>query len=105
MTFVGKSAGNSAEFCNYSDSGPFELRNFHRNVIIPIVKCVPANLEHVPAGLESSPTIHFSVFMNRKTFLPFIFCPPLSHLLVLSRCRDGGNHFLSRCRYGGNHFE
>ncbi len=30
---VGKSTWNSGEFCNYSDSGPFELRNFHRNFI------------------------------------------------------------------------
>jgi hypothetical protein len=28
-TLVGKSIWNSAEFRNYSDSGPFELWNFH----------------------------------------------------------------------------
>jgi hypothetical protein len=65
---VGKSARNTAEFRDYSDSGPFELRNFHRNFIFPIVKCVPANLEHVPTGSESSPAIDSSDFMNRKTF-------------------------------------
>jgi hypothetical protein len=47
---VGKSARNSAEFRNYSDPGPFELQNFHRKFIFPILKCVPANSEHVPAG-------------------------------------------------------
>ncbi len=70
-TLVGKSTWNSAEFHNYSDSGPFELWNFHRNLIFSIVKCFPANSEHVPAGLESSPTIDSSNFMNQKTFLPF----------------------------------
>jgi hypothetical protein len=65
---VGKSARNSVEFRDYSDSGPFELRNFHRNFIFPTVKCVPANLEHFPAGLESSPAIDSSAFMNRKMF-------------------------------------
>ncbi len=33
-----------------------------------IVKCVPANSEHVSSGLESSPAIDSSDFMNRKTF-------------------------------------
>ncbi len=68
---VGKSARNSMEFRNYSDSGPFELRNFHLNFIFLIVKCVPANLEHVPAGSESSPTIDSSNFTNQKMFPPF----------------------------------
>jgi hypothetical protein len=67
-TLVGKSARNSAGFRDYSNSGPFELQNFYRNFIFPIVKCVPANLKHVPAGLESSPTIDSSDFMNRKMF-------------------------------------
>jgi hypothetical protein len=70
---VGKSAWNSAEFRDYSDSGPFELWNFHPNFIFPIVKCVPANLEHVPAGSESSPGIDSSNFMNRKMFLPSFY--------------------------------
>ncbi len=65
---VGKYARNSAEFRDYSNSGPFELRNFHRNFIFLIVKCVPANSEHVPASLESSPAIDSSDFINRKTF-------------------------------------
>jgi hypothetical protein len=47
---VGKPAQNSVEFRDYSDSGPFELRNFYRNLIFTIVKCVPANSEHVPTG-------------------------------------------------------
>jgi hypothetical protein len=63
-SLVGKSAWNSVEICNYSDSGPVELRNFHRNFIFPIIKCVPANMELVPAGLESSPTIDSSDIMN-----------------------------------------
>jgi hypothetical protein len=65
---VGKSARKSVEFRNYSNYGPFELRNFHQNFIFLIVKCVPANLEHVPASSESSPIIDSSNFMNRKTF-------------------------------------
>ncbi len=40
VCLVGKSIQNSAESHNYSDSGPFELRNFHRNFIFPILKCV-----------------------------------------------------------------
>jgi hypothetical protein len=32
-SLVGKSARNSAEFQDYSDSGPFELQNFHHNFI------------------------------------------------------------------------
>jgi hypothetical protein len=69
---VGKSARISAEFRDYSDSEPFELQNFHRNFIFPIVKCVPANLEHIPASLESSPTIDSPNFMIRKTFLLYL---------------------------------
>jgi hypothetical protein len=73
LSLVGKSAQNSAEFHHYSDSGPFELRNFHQNFIFPILKCVPANLEDVPAGSESSPAIDSSDFMNGKMFLPSFF--------------------------------
>ncbi len=65
---VGKSTQNSAEFHDYSNSGPFELWNFHQNFIFPIVKCVPTNSEHVPASSESSPAINSSDFMNQKTF-------------------------------------
>ncbi len=68
MVLVGKSIRNSAELRDYSDSGPFELRNFHQNFIFPIIKCVPANSEHVSSGLQSSPAIDSSDFMNRKTF-------------------------------------
>jgi hypothetical protein len=39
---VGKSVQNYAGFRNYSDSGSFEPRNFHRNFIFLTVKCVPA---------------------------------------------------------------
>ncbi len=70
---VGKSAQNSVEFRDYSYSGPFELWNFHRNFIFLIVKCVPANWEHVLAGSESSPAIDSSNFMNRKMFPPSFF--------------------------------
>ncbi len=76
ICLVGKSVWNPAKFCNYSDSGPFELWNLHWNFIFPIVKCVPANSEHVSSGSESSPTINSSDFMNRKTFLPFVFFWP-----------------------------
>jgi hypothetical protein len=65
---LGKSTWKSVEFCNYSNSGPFELLNFHQNFIFPIVKCVPADLEHVPVGSESSPTIDSFDFMNQKMF-------------------------------------
>jgi hypothetical protein len=44
IALVGKSARNSVGFCDYSNSGPFELRNCHRNFIFPIMKFVPANL-------------------------------------------------------------
>ena len=47
---------------------PFELWNFHRNFIFWIIKCVPANSEHVFSGLESSPAINSSDFMNQKMF-------------------------------------
>ncbi len=67
VILVGKSTRNSTEFCNYSDSGPFELRNFHQ-IFFPIKKSVPANSKHVPAGLESSPAIDSSNIMNPKTF-------------------------------------
>jgi hypothetical protein len=69
---VGKSAWNSTEFHDYSNSGSFELRNFHRNFIFLIVKCVPANSEHVSASLESSLAIDSSNIMNWKTFLLYI---------------------------------
>jgi hypothetical protein len=64
----GKSVWNSAEFHNQSNSGPFELRNFQQNLIIPIVKCVPANSEHIFSGSKSSPAIYSSNFMNLKMF-------------------------------------
>ncbi len=70
---VGKSGWNSVEFCNYSDSGCFQLRNIHRNFIFLILKFVPANSEHVSASSESSPSIDSSNFMHRKMFLPFSF--------------------------------
>jgi hypothetical protein len=70
---VGKSARNSAEFRDYSNSGPFELRNFHWNFIFPIVEWVPANMDHFPAGLKSSPAIDYYNFMNRKTIAPSFF--------------------------------
>ncbi len=68
LGLVGKSAWNSTEFCNYSNSGPFELQNFHRTSIFLIIKFVPTNLYHVPTSLESSPAINSSNFMHRKTF-------------------------------------
>ncbi len=49
---------------------------FHRNFIFPILKCVPANSEHVSSGSESCPTIDSSDFMKRKTFLPSQFFWP-----------------------------
>jgi hypothetical protein len=73
---VGKSVPNPAESHRYSDSGPFELRIFHLNFIFPIAKCVPANLERIPSGLESTLAINSSDFMNRKTFLFFEFFWP-----------------------------
>jgi hypothetical protein len=69
-SLVGKSVWNSVEFCNKSDSGPFELWNFHQNFIFPIVKCFPTNSKHVSSSLESLPAIHSSDFMNQKTFPP-----------------------------------
>jgi hypothetical protein len=73
LNLVGKSIWNPAEFHDYSDSGPFELQNFHRNFIFSIIKCVPTNLEHVPSFLESSPAFDSSNFMNWKTFLQCVF--------------------------------
>jgi hypothetical protein len=37
-------------------------------IFFPIIKCVPANSEQIFSGLESSPAINSSDFMNRKTF-------------------------------------
>jgi hypothetical protein len=54
LCLVGKSAQNSMKFHNYSNSGPFEFWNFHRNFIFPIVKCILASLEHVPFILPIS---------------------------------------------------
>jgi hypothetical protein len=71
-SLVGKSVRNSAEFHNKSNFGPFELRNFHRNFIFPIVKCVPANSQHVSSSSESYPAINSSNFMNQKTFPLFL---------------------------------
>jgi hypothetical protein len=71
-SLVGKSIWNSVEFRDYSNSGPFELQNFHQNFIFLIVKYVPANSEHVSSSLESSPAIDSSDFMNRKTFLLYL---------------------------------
>jgi hypothetical protein len=76
LILVGKSIQNLTEFRNYSNSGPFQLQNFQRNFIFLIIKCVPANLEHVPSGLESSPSIDSSSFMNRKMFPHFVFSWP-----------------------------
>jgi hypothetical protein len=38
----------------------------------PIVKCVPANSEHISSDLESSPAINSSNFMKQKTVLPSV---------------------------------
>jgi hypothetical protein len=114
INLVGKSAQNSVEFRNYSDSGPFSCRNFDWNFVFPIVKHVPANSEHVPDVLEYFPAIDSPDFMHQKKFLSFFmlptkitstclpsktdscnFCgmvifPPKLHLLVLRRCKFGG---------------
>jgi len=70
-SLIRKSTRNSAEFWDYSNSGPFQVWTFHRNFTYLIVKCVPANSEHFLAGLESFPAINSSNFMNWKRFLPF----------------------------------
>jgi hypothetical protein len=54
----------------------FELQNFHWNFIFPIVKCVPANSEHISSSSESSPAIDSSNFMNLKTFPPSVIFLP-----------------------------
>jgi hypothetical protein len=80
---VGKSGQNSAEFCHYSDSRPFHPQSFHQNFIIPIIKYVPAKLEHVPTVLEYFPAIYSSIFMHQKKNLAiFLFCPQKLHLLA-----------------------
>ncbi len=83
-TLFGKSGWNPVEFSYHFNSEPCQFWNFHQNFIFPIVKFVPANLEHTPASLESSPAENSSNFMHRKMFPPF-FCPPKLNLLVLSR--------------------
>jgi hypothetical protein len=72
------------EFCgiDFSNFGPFGLRNLHRNFIFSIVKCVPANSEQVFSSSESSPTIYSSDFMNQKTFPPWHNFAPNLHLLM-----------------------
>ena len=72
LSLVGISVWNSAEFRNKSDSRPFELRNFYRNFIFLIVKCVPANSKHIFSGLESSPAIYSSNFMNWTIFPQYL---------------------------------
>jgi hypothetical protein len=69
---------------------------FHRNFIFPIVKCVPANSEHIFSSLESSPAIDFSNFMNKKTFPPWHNFAPNLHLLTLIACFPLS---VSRCRF------
>ncbi len=74
-TLVGKTGRNSSEFRDYSDSGPFQLQNFHRNFVFPIVKYVPANFEHILTSSKSSPAIDSSDFMHWKPFPPSVFWP------------------------------
>jgi hypothetical protein len=77
------------EFRDYSDSGPFELWTYHWNFIFLIVKCDVTNLEHVPSGSESSPTIDSSNFMNWKTFpASVIFWPAIKTSISVSQPVD-----------------
>jgi hypothetical protein len=85
---VRKSARNSAEFRDIPIPDLLNSRGFIRNFIFLIVKCVPANLEHISSGSESSPIIDSSDFMNQKMFPPhqYFFGPPKRYLVVyLSR--------------------
>ncbi len=54
----------------------FWTPEFSSEFIFLIVKCVPANSEHISSGWESSPTIDSSNFMNWKTFPPWVFFWP-----------------------------
>ncbi len=80
QSLVGKFAQISAKLRNYSNSGPFELQNFHWNFIFPIVIFFSANSEHVSSGSESSPAIDSSNFINQKMFLPSLFFWPAKEI-------------------------
>jgi hypothetical protein len=56
---------------------------FIKSLFFPIIKCVPANSEHIFSSLESSPIINSSDFINQKTFPPWHNFAPNLHLLTL----------------------
>jgi hypothetical protein len=88
-SLVGKSARNSAEFRYYSDSGPFPCQNFDQNFVFPIIKLVPANLEH---GILSA--INSSEFIHWKKFPSFFILPA-----KITSTRFPSK--TSRCNFGG----
>jgi hypothetical protein len=77
-------------------------------IFFPIIKCVPTNWEHVPAGLESSPAIDSSDVMNRKMF-PLLFLRwrqlTLSNVEMAGQALSRCGQALSRCRCGGTGVE
>jgi hypothetical protein len=93
-SLIGKSAWNSAEFCNHSNSRPISHWNFDGNFVFHNVKHVPADSEHVPTVLEYFPTINSSDFMHQKKFLPFF----ILLLKITSTCFPSKT---SRCYFGG----
>jgi hypothetical protein len=92
-----KSSLNSADFCNYFDSGPFHPQDFHWNSIFPIINFVPANLKHIHASSEYFPAINSSNFMHQKMLLPFFILPKK----IISTCFPCKT---SRCYFGGKKY-
>ncbi len=77
----------------------FWTPEFSLEFIFPIVKCVPANSEHVSSGSESSSAIDSSNFINQKTFPPSVFFWPAKKVsssisqrvnLIMHSCVDVG---------------
>ncbi len=52
---AGKTARNSEEFTDYSNSGPFSRQDFDQNFVFPIVKYVLTKSEHIPTVLKYFP--------------------------------------------------
>jgi hypothetical protein len=90
---VGKSARNSTKFCNYSNSGPFELWNFHRNFFSYCKMCSRQFVTRSRRFGILSPHQFFRFHESENVPAFNFFCLPLSHILILSRCRYGGNCF------------
>jgi hypothetical protein len=82
ITLVRKSARNSTEFRNYSDSGQFSHQNFDQNFGFPIIKHVPTNLDMLRLFQNTFLPSTLPLSSTRKKFPHFLFCPLKLHVLV-----------------------